>query len=539
MDECPAVLGDLPVIGSGGGSGGRSAAARGHDRKDIRRFRQTSGFDAVKSPRASHNRRVRGKAADRPGLRLEQLENRLVLAAGIRFDSRSGVLALEGTQRSDVATVSQQGTRIVASLRTPAGAFSRGIAAAAVKRIAFAALAGDDSFTNSTRLPASVDGGLGNDTLVGGGGNERLVGGGGNDRLQGGGGNDILIAGVGDDWLDGGDGNDSLDGGDGLDTLLGGTGADTLLGGNGGDLLDGGSEDDTLVGGTGDDQLYGGTGNDRIDGNQGDDKLWGGDGDDILDSGADIDVIDGDAGDDVLRGGDGIDHLLGGEGNDLLYGGGDDDNVDGEAGDDVQYGDGGDDRVDGGSGNDILFGNDGNDEMIGNLGDDVLNGDAGDDWLDGNEGRDTIRGGGGNDDCFDDDGQEDEGLEDAGDNLLARGGQGLRPTPLVFDAGGVAIATGTSSSRRDRSYFSFVMPTSGDLSVTVFKDAPGRFAEVELEEADSDGAPVLELEPRNDATNSRRATLVAGRRYIVQVRSQNMDPVGFVVELALLGRASA
>ena len=241
----------------------------------------------------------------------------------------------------------------------------------------------------------------------------------------------------------------------------------------------------------------------------------------------------------MLRGGDGIDHLLGGDGNDWLSGGGGDDNVDGEAGDDVLFGDGGDDRVDGGSANDILSGGDGNDELIGNLGDDVLDGDAGDDWLDGNEGRDILRGGGGNDDCFDDDAMKDDDPDDDGDNLLARGGQGLRPTPLVFGDSGVAIATGTSSNRRDRSYFSFVMPTGGEIAVTVFRDAAGRFAEVELEEADSDTIPVLRLEPRNDATNSRRAALVAGRRYVVQVRSQNMDPVGFVVELSVNGGATA
>ena len=123
--------------------------------------------------------------------------------------------------------------------------------------------------------------------------------------------------------------------------------------------------------------------------------------------------------------------------------------------------------------------------------------------------------------------------------MLARGGRGLQPMPLDFSDSGVAIATGTSSNRRDRSYFSFVMPTGGEMTVTVHKDASGRFAEVEVEDAnsDTDTDTVLRLEPRSDANNSRRATLAAGRRYVVQVRSQNMDPVGFVVELSVIGRA--
>ncbi|NCY01784.1 MAG: hypothetical protein EBX36_02465, partial [Planctomycetia bacterium] len=164
-------------------------------------------------PRGRSNRRDRRRGAGRSSLRIEQLENRVVLAAGIRFDSRSGVLTLEGTQRNDVAAVSQNGARIVASLRASIFPFSRIVAAASVKRIVFAGLGGDDSFINTTRVPAIADGGNGSDTLVGGGGADRLVGGAGNDRLQGGGGRDVLIGGSGDDWLEGGDGDDSLDGG--------------------------------------------------------------------------------------------------------------------------------------------------------------------------------------------------------------------------------------------------------------------------------------------------------------------------------------
>jgi Ca2+-binding RTX toxin-like protein len=480
------------------------------------------------SRNAKPGRRIR----DARSLRVESLENRIVLAAGIRFDSRSGIVTIEGSQRNDSAIISENKTRLVVTLRTPVASFSRAVNLAAVKRIGFAALGGDDSFTNNSRVPSNVDGGVGNDTLVGGSGTDRFVGGVGKDRLSGRGGNDVLSGGLSDDSLDGGDGNDTLDGGDGIDTLLGGGGADSLVGGNGGDLLDGGDDNDSLNGGSSDDQLYGGAGDDWILGEAGDDKLWGGTGNDYLDSGSDWDVIDGDDGDDILKGGDGIDHLLGGNGRDVLHGGGDDDNVDGEADDDIQYGDGGNDRVDGGSGNDTLYGGDGNDEMIGNFGDDILQGDAGDDWLDGNEGRDSIRGGDGNDDCFDDDSMEDHGSSDDGDNALARGNDGPA-TPILFDSTGLSIVTGTSSNRRDRSYYSFRAAADSDLMVRMFKDAPGRYADLELEEVGSAEEHLLELEPRSEATSFRRVGLRQGRTYLMRIRSQNMDPVGFVVELKL------
>jgi hypothetical protein len=44
----------------------------------------------------------------------------------------------------------------------------------------------------------------------------------------------------------------------------------------------------------------------------------------------------------------------------------------------------------------------------------------------------------------------------------------------------------------------------------------------------------LELEPRSDSTNSGRVGIVKGHRYVIEMRSQNIDPVGFVVKLSLL-----
>lgn len=70
-------------------------------------------------------------------------------------------------------------------------------------------------------VPATLEGGPGNDTLIGGGGDDRLIGGPGNDKLVGRG---------GDDWLYGGTGDDELIGGPGRDTCIGGPGRDSAAG---------------------------------------------------------------------------------------------------------------------------------------------------------------------------------------------------------------------------------------------------------------------------------------------------------------------
>lgn len=72
---------------------------------------------------------------------------------------------------------------------------------------------GDDlvSIDSGVGLPATIDGGDGNDSIFGGSGNDSLLGGAGNDCISGNGGNDLLIGGPGRDSLVGGDGDDTLD----------------------------------------------------------------------------------------------------------------------------------------------------------------------------------------------------------------------------------------------------------------------------------------------------------------------------------------
>jgi Ca2+-binding RTX toxin-like protein len=91
--------------------------------------------------------------------------------------------------------------------------------AVAISGLQFNGSAGDDVviLARNVQVPATLQGGPGNDTLVGGAGNDKLIGGPGNDTLIGRGGND---------WLYGGPGKDELIGGPGEDKCVGGPGHD-------------------------------------------------------------------------------------------------------------------------------------------------------------------------------------------------------------------------------------------------------------------------------------------------------------------------
>ena len=90
----------------------------------------------------------------------------------------------------------------------------------------------------------TIDGDLGNDTLVASADGTTLTGAAGAD---------VLYGGLGADSLDGGADNDFIEGGGGDDTLHGGGGDDLLIGGSGNDILIGGAGNDTLLGGSGQD----------------------------------------------------------------------------------------------------------------------------------------------------------------------------------------------------------------------------------------------------------------------------------------------
>jgi hypothetical protein len=97
-------------------------------------------------------------------------------------------------------------------------------------------------------LPATLEGGVGADTLTAAGAGDGLFGGQGNDSLGGGGGDDVLRGDEGDDTLIGGDGADRADGGEGADTIDSGAGDDMVLAADGlSDVIDCGPGTDVVT----------------------------------------------------------------------------------------------------------------------------------------------------------------------------------------------------------------------------------------------------------------------------------------------------
>ncbi len=166
---------------------------------------------------------------------------------------------------------------------------------------------GNDAVYYIPHVAATLDGGLGEDTLTVNAydnvlyfivdrfantvddGQLSQISGFETYRAYGGIQNDIASFDSGDDLFRGQDGNDTAFGASGDDSLWGERGADSLIGGTGGDQLFGGTQNDTLLGGhgadtlkggRGSDEIFGGSGHDRILLNLGNDTVTGGDGND-------------------------------------------------------------------------------------------------------------------------------------------------------------------------------------------------------------------------------------------------------------------
>jgi Ca2+-binding RTX toxin-like protein len=256
-------------------------------------------------------------------------------------------------------------------------------------------------------VPASVEGGDGNDTLEGGDGPDRLRGGTGADTLTGGNAFDDRGR-FETDILEGGEGNDELRPGEGFGAVLrGGPGADTFHPGErdfgvrvdysdyalpvaaSADGLpnDGaaGEGDNLLAAGF---FIQGGSGGDTVtgfnaEGNGGNDHLVGG-------------FLDGGAGNDTLRANGAFAFMIGGRGNDIMRGSGSEDDIRGGPGRDRLGGGGGPDYMDGGPGADVMQGSTGRDSLFGGPGRDLVRGGRGNDRFFLRDGRrDTANGGGG------------------------------------------------------------------------------------------------------------------------------------------------
>ena len=186
---------------------------------------------------------------------VENLESRQLLSATLS----GGVLTVTGTSGADVIEVQSRSERN--QLKLELNGRETRYALSAVKKIIINGGAGNDWIEYSGRegglkIPGSLSGGDGNDTLQGGRANDVISGGNGNDRIEGKNGNDDLSGGAGDDYIQGGNGNDVIKGEAGNDDLSGGRGNDNISGGDG---------MDDIQGNVGNDVIFGNGGNDDFD----------------------------------------------------------------------------------------------------------------------------------------------------------------------------------------------------------------------------------------------------------------------------------
>jgi len=255
----------------------------------------------------------------------------------------------------------------------------------------------------------------------------------------------------------------------------------------------------------------------------------------VANGGRGVDTIRGGRGADEIRGGNGGDRLFGNAGNDVIYGGNGDDFAEGGEGNDREYGEAGDDDLHGGRGGDTLSGGIGDDDLYGDEDNDDLSGDDGDDHLDGHQGRDRIRGGGGLDREDDADDRFDDG-DDDGDGYDNDHDRPVNPgvaTPIVFSPEGTAQLTGTTTSERDRQYYSFTATATQMLNVSIAADTDGRYADLEIKHGTT-GRELLELEPSEDGIATGQLAVVAGTAYVIKVNSPyDHIGVGYTVDLLL------
>jgi uncharacterized protein YkwD len=115
----------------------------------------------------------------------------------------NGILTVTGTGGDDTLIVTQSGGAIAAQ--------GQSFNAASVARIVVTGQGGNDTIHNNTGKPASLFGGIGDDTITGGWGADRIFGGNGADSLRGNGGDDTIYGGGGIDVIDGGSGTNSVE----------------------------------------------------------------------------------------------------------------------------------------------------------------------------------------------------------------------------------------------------------------------------------------------------------------------------------------
>lgn len=165
--------------------------------------------------------------------------------------SRGGTLHVQGTQAKDLIEITTSGDWVeiwisdFTNENSPVEIFFDTYHVSEVQNLRIFGLAMKDVIVNSTSIPDSIWGGLGNDDIQAGNGPSNLFGQDGEDILAGNG---------GDDFIWGGDETDYMFGGDGSDFIHGENGRDWVSGGD----VYGYSDDevDQLVGGAGDDLFF-------------------------------------------------------------------------------------------------------------------------------------------------------------------------------------------------------------------------------------------------------------------------------------------
>jgi len=172
----------------------------------------------------------------------ETLEGRTFLSANINL--HDGVLLVQ----ADPNTSSRIQVQLLPDeqfVRASANGMSRTYLRSEVRQLEIIGSDKDDFITVDPllELPASIDGGAGNDVIEGGTGFDTINGGSGDDviqahgKLSAGTGNSIIRGTQGHNVITGGPGNDVLIGGSGHDTIYGGAGHSTLVAGAGSDTL--------------------------------------------------------------------------------------------------------------------------------------------------------------------------------------------------------------------------------------------------------------------------------------------------------------
>jgi hypothetical protein len=151
----------------------------------------------------------------------EMLEPRVLLAATLA----GGVLRVDGGGGDETIVISRSRSSINVTINGTKERFARN----AVRSVRVRAGGGDDTVHVRFGLPATIQGGPGDDDLFGNRGSDSIGGGTGNDDIDGGAGNDSLRGGGGEDTLAGGNGIDLINGDGGRDRLTGGAGTDFSL----------------------------------------------------------------------------------------------------------------------------------------------------------------------------------------------------------------------------------------------------------------------------------------------------------------------